>query len=424
MVRKLRIVALLCLVTIGLCGCGELLFLEPTPLLMEAEENNILPTEFSFVAGTERPIAASQENGFPYIDGSLYYYGKDTLYRYDVEHNVRTTLCEDPLCGHDDDGCPFGEYLECQYFDGLWYLTKQGVEKDGSPYLYYSRYDPTDGEEELLIRNDGGTYNRNVSLLAYNGYLYYYEVSVQEDGDAQSYQSTLCRTAIESKNRTKEYLLTFDSHMTDLLLCAREERLYFCAYGEGLYYILTDGTDGYAKHFFYRTEDERFGLLMDGCTMRGNSFYLCEWLGERSYFYRVDLDGNKTPLADWEGGAVNCFFTEKGMYYRVRAYKVIGLSDDGSGTGAAEIKIEKPNIFFVDYEGAITAVLEDFSQDFAATCIIEEITVVGRYIYTQYRHYGDTLKPLYENTDYSGVLRGLMRIDMTTGDVIYVSGGN
>ena len=367
-----------------LSSCGELHYLDGA-MDAEVEENNILPTDFSYKPGEDRPLTPTPENGYICVDDYLYYYGNGTVHRYNTRTGVRTNLCEDPLCEHKDENCVFGNYDDYLYYDGYWYLANRGTEKDRSPYLYYSRYDMATGEERLLVRNMGGLQNRNVSLLVHDGYLYYYEVTEKETATDQ-YNSTLCRIQTDGKGTENEKILTFDSHMSDLMLFAEGDKLYFCAFGEGLYYIKIDGADGYQKHALYTAQDERFGKLMHGAAIRNGSIYICEWLGKDSYFYCIDPDGRKTPLATIPGGAVDCYFTEQYMYFRVQEYKVIGKGDDGSGHGLVDIKIRLPSIYRVDYSGNVTQILHDFEDERYRSCSIDRMTVVGNYIYAQYAH--------------------------------------
>ena len=110
------------------------------------------------------------------------------------------------------------------------------------------------------------------------------------------------------------------------------------------------------------------------------------------------------------------------MYFRVQEYKVIGKGDDGSGHGLVDIKIRLPSIYRVDYSGNVTQILHDFEDERYRSCSIDRMTVVGNYIYAQYAHYGDVPKDIYSNADYSGRLHGLMRIDLSSDEIIYVSG--
>lgn len=402
------------------CSCGELSIL-PRPYENNIiSENNILPTTFTYTESSDLPIGESQLYGNVVVDDCIYYYDSQTMIRYNTKTNTKTYLCSNPLCTHDNHNCPFWGFVECNYFDGDWYLLKNGQDEDGSRYRYYTCYDVEKGQEKFIIRNNGSGKYSIASQLVHHEYFYYFEVAYDEE--KENYSCTLRRVNLNSATNQSECVLSFDSYVTDYLLCGDKGKIYFCEIGTGLYYINADGSDEFAKHYFYTTEDPRFGKLMTSCQLIDDVFYICEEIEGISEFYKVGLNGIRVDMGKVNGAALYCFYTKNYIYFRVKEEKKIGQMDDGSNYHLSDLIIDTPGIYRMDYNGNVKVVLNEFSTQNLSTCVLGEITVVGNYIYTRYRHYGSEIKDTYVKDDYSGILGGLMRIDTTTGDAIYVSG--
>lgn len=424
-VKKRIIVFLLILISV-LSSCEELRFL-PESEGGRKGENNILRAAFSFHDESgDRPLAASQLYGETYYDDRLIYNDGSTLIQYNVRNNTRTVLCDDPLCRHNDSSCPFFGYLECRYYDGKWYFLKRGQNDDGSTYRYYSVYDPETGEENYLNNNNGAG-NFSIGSLLFDGdYMYYFEVILSEenaDGSENQYLCTLNRLRLNDGSTEK--ILEFPTKKYDYLLAASDHRIVLCETGKGLYYINADALDSFEKHFFFLSDDPEFGYRMDCCQPVGDLLLLCEENGEDSVFYTLTFTGEKKILAEVKGTAAHCYFTNGYVYFRITSDKVIGKMGNGSASDQLfDLKVSLPGIYRMDYSGNVEPVFPDFPENsgYDTVSFSGDFTVIGNYIYSRYTHYGKALKDVYEAEDYSGSLSGLMRIDITTKEIIYVSG--
>ncbi len=425
---KIAVRALLSLLSLILLlpsvSCKPLVFLPEAS--GEIADNNILPTEFSYVDGSDRPIAPSGQHGEIVEGDCLIYDDGYSLVRYHIRNDARTYVCANPLCRHGDASCPFFGRMECRYYRGKLFLLKRGQSDDGSSYRFYSCYDPESGEETILCRNNGSG-NISIGSVLFDGDdFYYYEVIPSEEGpgtEPKQYRCFLNR--YDLINGKTEKVLEFPSKNYDFLLTASDHKIVLCEAGKGLYYINADGSDSFEKHYFYFSDDPGFGYLMDCCQPVGDELFICEEKGDRSVFYKLSFTGEKETVAELSGAAADCFFTNDYVYFRIPGEKTIGKMGNGSASDQLfDLKVSVPGIYRMDYAGNTEEVFLEFPENrgYDTCSFAGDFTVFGNYIFARYVHYGRERKDVYGAEDYSGSLSGLMRIDITTKEIVYVSG--
>ena len=306
--------------------------------------------------------------------------------------------------------------------------------RNGDEYIYYSCYDPETNIEKEIGRNNTDTSGGMsiASWLIYEGYIYYYEVSCELKDDETEYSPTLMRMSIS--HGESEKLMSFSVDEVgmgyDYLLFANEGKIYLCEQGKGVYYIYPDGNDRYEKHFVYIADYPDFGVMLECCQLISDELFIADVKISdseiKTVFYKVSPEGEKTTLAEIGADCAHTFFTRQYTYFV--AYvgtKRIGTFIDKDGI-ESDLTVKVKKICRIDHSGNIEIVFDGFPDNPPyETCeMLNEIIVIGNYLYTQYENYGAKQKEVYYEGDesYSGLLPGLMRLDLTTGEMIYVSG--
>lgn len=408
------------------------------PIYSDAE-NNLLPTAFSYNnTSDDRPANALHHTNsrFIYTDGFIYYIDGSTV-RYNIETNNRTYVCSDPLCTHDDESdCPLT--YRCEYYNGKWYMIRKKEAEDKSLYYVFVCYDPDQGSEtEFYTVSDPGDMDGAMKgperLVIYDGYVFFYEVYYKEEEDEKKGTYTFVYRCLSLETGKCDIMTTLtNAGFQDIFMIAGNGKIYQWAIGEGIYYMLYDGSDRYEKHFIYRSDNTE--LLGGACRLDGETLYIVETevsfdpYSHISYLTRIEPDGTITRISVINDGVAfsNYFFTENYLYYTAREKeKHIGYVAGNGRHEGQELMINDYKIYRMDLSGKAEKVFDGFpDEDPYRTCELRgyDIIVVGNYLYTDYCHYGPILKDVYTNDDWSGTLSGLIRIDVTTGEFIYVSG--
>ena len=430
--KKINLIVIVLLTAIILSSCKQLSYIPGADI--DNSDRNVLPTGFTYSNSSDDLPLERQYRSDKYIDGCIYYTDVQGIVRcYDPVSNIKTYACKNPLCLHNDLSCPFYSFFESTYHDGRWYFLKSAF-KNGEEYRCYSCYDPETNTEKEIGRNNtdisGGM--SIASWLIDGGYIYYYEVSCEHNDDETEYLPTLMRMSVNTGESEKLMSFSVDGFGMgyDYLLFANEGKIYLCEQGKGVYYIYPDGGDGYEKHFVYIADYPDFGVMLECCQLISDELFIGDISisdsETKTLFYKVSPEGEKTMLAEIGADCAHTFFTRQYVYFvAYEGTKRLGTFIDKDGNeGDLNVKVKK--IYRMDHDGNIETVFDGFpDKPPYETCeIMNDVVVVGNYLYTQYENYGAERKEIYYEggDEYSNILPGLMRLDLTTGEMIYVSG--
>ena len=98
----------------------------------------------------------AQDLDVNYTDNYIYANMNGTFFRFCVDNATASPLCPDPLCGHNDEGCPFFHMEGNPIFRGQYiYYLSGGSEYGGATRL--CSFNLQTGRYKVMYTADGGT---------------------------------------------------------------------------------------------------------------------------------------------------------------------------------------------------------------------------------------------------------------------------
>lgn len=187
---------------------------------------------------------APQEIDVNYTDNFIYANMNGTFFRFCVDNATASPLCPDPLCGHNDEGCPFFHMEGTPVFRGQYiYYLSGGSEYGGATRL--CSFNLQTGRYKVMYTADGGTLS---GMNAAGEDVYFNLNRFSEDGEV-SFLLMKCHI----KNNTITSLTDDGLPVPQNLIAAHDGRLFWNT-GAGEYYSTDmayqnriDGDRGYAE---------------------------------------------------------------------------------------------------------------------------------------------------------------------------------
>ncbi len=390
-----------------------------------------IPVEYNAINGVET---------LQYSDGYIYFhnnYNRDmfnypqnrSLMKYNVITNNLTSLCQDPLCTHNTENCPFFSMYRTMYvFDNKVVYTQLYSTADSSDDFIMSGktrlYDVENNRD--IIRNtfEVNNYSEYMSILPVDNYILYYDNTYNEDLD--EWVDSIYRWNIEDNSTS---LMCGESNIYDKksqypnnlacqFLFTLDSRVYF-----------TDGATIFSTDINYDNRiDHVTGKFVLDVFTDGEYIFYGVPVSDGSYIqslHRVDFDGKNDINLNITATKENISITKNFIYYKkydeidIGACRVTGYSGD-------RVILENSEIWRCDHNGQNHELIYKFEGNMANYRIIYDI-YVGNYIYGLY--------DWWEDTDGDGTFEDgdnhfsatkdeykIMRIDITTGDICIIDG--
>ena len=375
-----------------------------------------------------------------YSDGYLYFFNgmsdfingsSNTLMRYNVKTGNITTVCPDPLCGHNTGDCPFFGTQHTYYLKNnkvsfnRAYLTDKTKPDGYTPifWLGFVTYDMKANKFTVHRRyNDFDETGGNIMQLYVDNYRYFYDNVHDEKTD--TWKTLLTRMNLDTSEilRLSEDDVSFEiSGLPDIntkFLFELDSRIY-----------MTDINTIYSTDYemknkkVHATGNFAFDVKTDGKYI----YYGVKTDMKSAYkiqnVRRMNFDGTD----DIDLGIVTAQFqiTDKYIYYLTPDEIAIGKSRV-SGYGLPEITLYESEVRRCNHDGTNNESVFKFEGDmeyyrFSGYPPI----VIGNYIYGLYHYWTDSNGDgVFENDDlYQSGGNGdfnIMRINIQTGEIYYI----
>ncbi|MBR4204309.1 MAG: hypothetical protein IKQ92_02420 [Clostridia bacterium] len=391
-----------------LCGCGSgQAFIEyPEQNPQGNESGQIENYVYAPVEDKSYPYnAISGPEQLKYDGGSLYFFNGNpsphektgaTLMAFDLASGTILPVCPDPLCSHDNPGCPFYGFDTSYYAAngsiyyrrGYHYLVynAEGILIDAVDHADLVRYDRS--KDKLTVYEDYGddlSYSAYNSQLYFNGFQYYYDYVYDPDTDRHYFH--ICRRDVDSG---KVAVLGGDLNedaVYERFLFALGSRIY-ATDGKQLFSVDPDWNDRRALF-----EGDFSGkVLCDGS----------EIFFERTVSGRIVLA--KTGL---DGGGVTELGIECSRWVLTDHY-IYYLSADPYFSGGTELT--GGTVYRCDHDGGRIEKICDLNDD-GSDKYLSSLCAVDNYIYCFFYEYRNGEQISYRSK--------LLRIDASTGEMTY-----
>lgn len=337
-----------------------------------------------------------------YNEPYIYLITLNMIYRYNQETNNVTLLCSDPLCLHNTKDCPFFNMI----------MMKQMFIHDNNIY-YYKLYTEID-EKTFEIKNEikfveynintnhlteiwsvptGVTYN---SQLFDGDYLYYIRNNFNEKNEV-TYD--VCR--LNLNNLSIETLKYLGDNPLGILTII-DGNLYLCDEIQTIYFKIGQPVE--EKYI-------KFPNVLQYIARYEDTFFYLANENDELHLYSMDKEmQNAQKLCDEN---INYYFiTDNYIYNTIKDDKVIGKDQYG------DILVLNSDIYRIKHDGTgkeLVFTMPENMQNYYIECF----SVVGNYIYGDYIY-----KDVDQNKSYFSLNTSpydIMRIDLTTGEIYYIS---
>lgn len=310
-------------------------------------------------------------------------------YKVNYRTGAVTPVCVDPLCGHEDGGCPFYEAEQCVpsgntmfFIRGEMSVDKNTGERSGKVAL--CAYDMLNGDTKEL-----GTFEDAISIIAAEeGRAYFYRLIPDSDGARAKYHFYYADGGKIREMPMKDEYSSDDAGSADLpeIFAVDGERIYWYGAAEDGMVFWTTDLDGKDR----RELDITVPQAMNGQFSDGYSYYTIKRATEATDTYgrllsqnsnelwRVRIDGGEPEkLSDniaqfiVSGGKIYYTVAEKepetimvhgDTYYDLCGGKIYRMNTDGSG---AEL-IAGTEYDFAYLYGVFGGVLDDGEETYIA----------------------------------------------------------
>lgn len=310
-------------------------------------------------------------------------------YKVNYRTGAVTPVCVDPLCGHDDGGCPFYEAEQCVpsgntmfFIRGEMSVDKNTGERSGKVAL--CAYDMLNGDTKEL-----GTFEDAISIIAAEeGRAYFYRLIPDSDGARAKYHFYYADGGKIREMPMKDEYSSDDAGSADLpeIFAVDGGKIYWYGAAEDGMAFWTTDLDGKDR----RELDITVPQAMNGHFSDGYSYYTIKRPSEANDAYgrllsqnsnelwRVRIDGGEPEkLSDniaqfiVSGGKIYYTVAEKepetimvhgDTYYDLCGGKIYRMNTDGSG---AELIAETEYDFAYLY-GVFGGVLDDGEETYIA----------------------------------------------------------
>lgn len=411
--KKYLLIVLLVLLILTPISCNNKIIEVSPDELINVNSTQSIPhinsTEFEFTPNSDK--ATNNQSGELYALGLLQYYddllylsAHGMVYRYDIRTGNVTSLCDDPLCSHSDEACPFFGiipygfhiYNNKIYYTQNYFSTKKDIFSEPET-VNIGRFVMYDIENRKLkvIRNipDGVLIE---SKYYHGNYLYYLNTLTDENGN---HTFEICRQNLDNFNIES---LIFLGSTPSAIAFINNDRIYLVS-GVGLYYYSL--SDFSTPHYIYKNDS--VDLITDGVYF----YVLVRNENGTNSLIRIDMDGNNpTKLCDDNVGYI-CS-TEKYIYYRKNEKIVVGKDKFGNN-----IEIPDSNVYRVPKQGGNAVLVYSFPQNMK-NYYIGRFIVDGIYLYANYGYYDEQNNTLYESIRIRPY--DFIRINLKTGAIYYI----
>ena len=354
-----------------------------------------------------------------------------TLHRWNVRTNNMTTVCPDPLCGHNIRSCPFFAmdseiYL---YNNKILFLYRYTLilerpnargerSESGAGFRLHNT---STGRSYVRSGFDPAVYINHRKLFIGNYVLYYDYIYNEEIGEwvfAINRWNLLTNdiVVIAGMNNVFDFGAVHSHLMASNFLFSIDSRIYF-----------TDGRIIYSTDINYgnRIDHIEGNFLLDVKTNGQYIFYGVP-IEDGSFvqsIHRINFDGtNNMELGIFTRGRWE--ITENYIYYLKYDEIAIGRQELTGWIGGEYLILHESEVWRSNHDGNNHELVFRFEGDLAYHRIRDEI-FAGNYIYAFYEYWVDSSEDgVFRDRDHrqswSGEYFSIMRINVETGEVFFI----
>lgn len=416
--KKSIVVTWILLFVILLPSCGNLNYL---PTLTKDPADSETTPEFTYTHSDDVPLEfqnnANAHYGF--YDSHLYFRTKSILYKIDPQTGLKTTVCTDPVCSHEDENCKlFSISSAFCVKDGVFYFDKLVMSSAGTEESI-SSFDFSSTELKRLY--DRAECSRQyVRMMVYDGYIYFYRSYYkEEEGKAPEdkiFISDLVGVNLKS-GKMIDVIVYNDSVKDDLIGC-EDGYIYLCEPRGGIFRVKA-GEALPEKEYIYSFEENNLASFYpDRMALSDGYIYYHTTDEDGTSFWKIPTSGGEPEkfATDSTIKADYCYYTENYIYYSAISQKLIGKNRGD------DLYCDVYDIRRVSYAGVTEKVFCEFPEGCETYSLSGNYIVVGNYIYTHTYDWG-VLKENYSDSDCrydEGHIGAVARINLLTGEVDYI----
>ena len=406
------------LFTILLTSCGKPNY---PPILTKEPANTPAPPEFTYTHSDDVPLEFQNNTNahYGFYDNHLYFKSKSVLYKIDPRTGIKTTVCPDPVCTHEDESCKlFSISSAFCVKDGVFYFDKlvisgTGTEESISSFDFLST--------ELKSLYDRTECSRQyVRMMVYDGYIYFYRSYFKEEEEKSPEDKIFISdlVGVNLKNGKMIDIILYNDSVRDDLIGCEDGYIYLCEPRGGIFRVKA-GTVLPEKEYIYSFEENNLSSFYpDRMALSDGYIYYHTTDEDGTSFWKIPTSGGEPErlAADSTIKADYCYYTENFIYYSAVSQKIIGKNH------GEDLYCDVYDIRRVSYDGVIEKVFCEFPEGYETYSLSGNYIVVGNYIYTHTYDWGE-LKEIYSDSDCrydEGHIGAVARINIQTGEVDYI----
>ena len=416
--KKAIVITWIMLFTILLTSCGNLNYL---PTLTKDPPDSEAAPEFTYTHSDDVPLEfqnnANAHYGF--YDNHLYFRTKSILYKIDPRTGLKTTVCPDPVCSHEDENCKlFSISSAFCVKDGVFYFDKlvmgsTGMEESISSFDFLST--------ELKSLYDRTECSRQyVRMMVYDGYIYFYRSYFKEEEEKSPEDKIFISdlVGVNLKNGKMIDVILYNDSVRDDLIGCEDGYIYLCEPCGGIFRVKS-GEALPEKEYIYSFEENNLASFYpDRMALSDGYIYYHTTDEDGTSFWKIPTSGSEPEkfATDSTIKADYCYYTENYIYYSAISQKLIGKNR------GEDLYCNVYDIRRVSYDGVTEKVFCEFHEGYETYSLSGNYIVAGNYIYTHTYDWGE-LKENYTDSDCrydEGHIGAVARINILTGEVDYI----
>lgn len=401
-----RIIVLILLLPL-LVACGN------NSLGIDTDLDPVSESPFGYAPILSSTRSIQMGKDFIYFEGV-----NNGIFKYDILTGEVSEICTDAMCNHygSSDSCRIVYHARLRFFkafsDLLIYNASGRIDGNNNANCIYA-FDPI-GMRNILIDDNASTKNwycvsnkylYSTNTVVRDGVTYYNhkQVSISDGSERIFGEETEGAAPYNLIGAIGGYLYAQNAEQTETYICSEEEPGEFILFWKKpISYIWAGEND-----LFFRSRDPEND---DG----------------KYYFYRTDFDGNVITRRELAGDLKWCsFYDGKHLYYIPREETTFVNNDE-----AQTVKnIHWREMYCLDMETGERTVAFTFNGDYETLAlqfslgndIIVHDGKIYTYNITQQRGYIDEETNEYMIGGPEGFSKGIVIIDMETGDVTHIT---
>ncbi len=372
----------------------------------DSSKYHINATEFEYTPAEDHMVCTPWfGKDLEWNEGYLYIYAPYSVYRYNPETGNVTSLCGDPICDHSTSECSLFGFSrggsELALHNNQFYFLQQYHDRnvEGGWVKRRVKYDVENQELKILEDIPNGT--RVNSEKFYGDYRYFLH-TITDGAENPTYE-------IRREDLTNGEVTVIKElgEKIEGLYHVTADRIYILEAGALFYYTLDAP---YSLQHVYTAEVTVQPLVL----FDDEFFYRTVMLDDEIHLIRHDLNGEQEKLL-CKANIDYMILTEQYIYYMTDEQKVVGPDINNVMVGD-DLTLSVSDIYRIPKSGGEAELVYSLPEEMY-NYGLGRFVVDGNYLYTQYSCYDAEKQEIIG----SGTPYDVMRINLTTGDIYYIS---